>query len=65
MHSKGKLGNWREPSVSLSKKTPEEEGYRLTKSPGAGRELRAAREPEGETQTEGADKVSGRERQAK
>jgi len=46
MHSQGELGHWREPSVSLLG-MPEEQGYRLTKSPGGGRELPAASEPEG------------------
>ena len=64
MHSQGEPGNLGEPAVSLLE-TPEEEGYRLPKSPGGGRELPAAREPEGETQTEGADKVAGRERHGK
>ena len=64
MSSQGKLGNLGEPTVSLSK-LPEEQGYRLTKSPGGGRELPAASEPRGGTQTEGADKGSGSERQAK
>jgi len=64
MHSQGEPGNLGEPRVSLSK-TPEEEGYRLTKSPGAGRELPATSEPHCGTQTEGANKVLGRERQVK
>jgi hypothetical protein len=64
MASKGDLGNLGEPSVSLLMK-PEEQGYRRTKSPGAGRQLPAASEPRGGTQREGADKVSGSERQAK
>ena len=64
MPSQGEPGNLGEPAVSLSE-TPEEQGYRLTKSPGAGSPLPAVREPHGGTQTEGADKVWGRERQAK
>jgi hypothetical protein len=64
MHSQGEPGNLGEPLVSLSQ-TPEEQGYRLTKSPGAGRQLPVASEPAEGTQTEGADKVSGRERQVK
>jgi len=64
MASQGKLGNLGEPGVSLSEE-PEEQGYRLTKSPGVGSQLPAASEPRRGTQTEGADKVSGRERQVK
>jgi hypothetical protein len=64
MHSQGKPGNLGEPAVSLSE-TPEEQGYRLTKSPGAGSPLPAVSEPHGGTQMEGADKVSGSERQVK
>ena len=64
MASEGELGNLGEPGVSLSEK-PEEQGYRLTKSPGAGGQLPAASEPRGGTQMEEADKVSGSERQAK
>jgi len=64
MASEGELGNLGEPVVSLSN-VPEEQGYRLTKSPGAGRELPATSEPLCGTQMEGADKVLGRERQAK
>ena len=64
MATQGKLGNLGEPRVSLLL-VPEEQGYRLTKSPGAGRELPAVSEPLGGTQTEEADKVSGSERQAK
>jgi hypothetical protein len=64
MHSEGEPGNLGEPLVSLSQ-TPEEQGYRLTKSPGAGSPLPAVSEPHGGTQTEGADKVLGRERQVK
>ena len=60
MASEGELGNLGEPSVSLSAE-PEEQGYRRTKSPGAGSQLPAAREPQSGTQTEGADKVSGSE----
>jgi len=44
MHSQGELRNWREPSVSLLG-APEEQGYRLTKSPGVGGQLPAANEP--------------------
>jgi len=61
MATQGKLGNLGEPRVSLLL-VPEEQGYRLTKSPGAGRELPAGSEPLGGTQTEEADKVSGSER---
>jgi len=64
MASEGELGNLGEPGVSLSE-VPEEQGYRLTKSPGTGGQLPAASEPRDGTQTEGADKVSGSERQAK
>ena len=64
MASEGELGNLGEPGVSLSE-APEEQGYRLTKSPGAGRQLPTTSEPRGGTQIEGADKVSGSERQAK
>ena len=64
MHSQGEPGNLGEPVVSLDR-TPEEQGYRLTKSPGAGGELPATSEPRGGTQTEGAAKVLGRERQVK
>jgi len=64
MHLQGEPGNLGEPAVSLLA-TPEEQGYRLTKSPGAGRQLPATSEPRRGTQTEGADKVSGRERQVK
>jgi hypothetical protein len=64
MHPEGELGNWREPTVSLSE-TPGERGHRLTKSPGGGRALLTASEPTRGTQTEGADKGSGSERQAK
>jgi RNA-directed DNA polymerase len=60
MSSQGKLGNLGEPTVSLSE-MPEEQGYRLTKSPGVGGELPTANEPQG-TQTEEADKVLGSER---
>lgn len=61
MSSEGKLGNLGEPPVSLSL-LPEEEGYRLTKSPGVGRELPLPSEPAGETQIKEADKVLGSER---
>ena len=44
MAARGKLGNLGEPSVSLLI-LPEEEGYRLTKSPGAGGELPTLSEP--------------------
>jgi hypothetical protein len=46
MASEGELGNLGEPGVSLSD-APEEQGYRLTKSPGAGRQLPTASEPQG------------------
>jgi hypothetical protein len=38
MASEGELGNLGESTVSLSE-PPEDEGYRLTKSPGVGGEL--------------------------
>jgi hypothetical protein len=38
MASEGELGDLGEPGVSLSE-VPAEQGYRLIKSPGAGREL--------------------------
>ncbi len=60
MSSEGKLGNLGEPPVSLSS-LPEEEGYRLTKSPGVDGELPPMNEPYG-TQTEEADRVLGSER---
>jgi hypothetical protein len=60
MPSEGKLGNLGEPTVSLLL-PPEDEGYRLTKSPGVGGELPTTNEPQG-TQTEEADKVLGSER---
>jgi hypothetical protein len=60
MSSEGKLGNLGEPPVSLSP-LPEEEGYRLTKSPGVGGELPTTDEPHG-TQREEADRVLGSER---
>ena len=60
MSSQGKLGNLGEPPISLSP-LPEEEGYRLTKSPGVSGELLTAHEPEG-TQMEEADRVLGSER---
>ena len=60
MPSEGKLGNLGEPPVSLST-LPEEEGYRLTKSPGVGGELPPTDEPHG-TQIKEADKVWGSER---
>ena len=44
MATQGKLGNLGEPRGSLLL-LPEEQGYRLTKSPGAGRELPAVSEP--------------------
>jgi hypothetical protein len=44
MSAPGELGNLGEPPVSLST-LPEEQGYRLTKSPGVGRELPATNEP--------------------
>src|SRR5262245_35839980 len=44
MSSQGELGNLGEPAVSLVS-PPEEQGYRLTKSPGVGGELPAANEP--------------------
>ena len=64
MHSQGAPGNLGEPPVSLLG-MPEEQGYRLTKSPGVGGELPTASEPTWETQTKGADKVLGSEREAK
>ena len=64
MALEGKLGNLGEPVVSLSN-APAEQGYRLTKSPGAGWQLPTASDPPGGTQMEGADKVSGSERQVK
>jgi hypothetical protein len=60
MSSEGKLGNLGEPPVSLSP-PPEEEGYRLTKSPGVRGELPLPHEPQG-TQSEEADRVLGSER---
>ena len=63
MASEGELGNLGEPGVSLSE-APEEQGYRLTKSPGVAESFRLPASRRG-TQTEGADKVSGSERQAK
>ncbi len=60
MSSQGKLRNLGEPVVSLPT-LPEEQGYRLTKSPGVGGELPTTNEPQG-TQTEEADKVLGSER---
>jgi hypothetical protein len=44
MASEGELGNLGEPPVSLSE-VPEEQGYRLTKSPGVRRELPLPHEP--------------------
>ena len=64
MPSEGEPGNLGEPLVSLSE-MPEEQGYRLTKIPGAGGQLPTASEPAEGTQTKGAAKVLGRERQAK
>jgi hypothetical protein len=58
MHSQGEPGNLGEPRVSLLG-VPQEQGYRLTKNPGAGRQLPATSEPRCGTQTEEADKVSG------
>ena len=60
MSAPGELGNLGEPPVSLST-LPEEQGYRLTKSPGVGRELPTTNEPQG-TQTEEADRVLASER---
>jgi hypothetical protein len=60
MSSEGEFGNLGEPTVSLLL-LPEEEGYRLTKSPGVRGELPLPHEPEG-TQTAEADKVLGSER---
>jgi hypothetical protein len=60
MSSAGEFGNLGEPAVSLST-LPEEQGYRLTKSPGVGGELPTPNEPQG-TQTEEADRVWGSER---
>ena len=42
--SEGKLGNLGEPTVSLSQ-LPEEEGYRVTKSPGVRSVLPSPHEP--------------------
>ena len=64
MVSEGELGNLGEPGVSWST-PPEEQGYRLTKSPGAGSQLPVVSEPQCGTQTEGADKVLGSEHHAK
>ena len=61
MSSEGKLGNLGEPTVSLLI-SPEEQGYRLTKSPGVDGELLPINEPHG-TQSEEADKVLGSERE--
>ena len=63
MSSEGKLGNLGEPALSLSP-FPEDEGYRVTKSPGGRDELPRPHEPQG-TQSKEADKVSGSERRAK
>ncbi len=60
MSPQGKLENLGEPAVSLSS-LPEEEGYRLTKSPGVRGELPLPHEPHG-TQSEAADRVWGSER---
>jgi hypothetical protein len=60
MSSEGKLGNVGEPAISLSP-LPEDEGSRLTKSPGVGGELPPTNEPYG-TQSEEADRVLGSER---
>src|SRR5262245_55720757 len=60
MSSEGKLGNLGEPSVSLSR-LPEEEGYRLTKSPGVDGGLPTKNEPYGK-QSKEADRVLGSER---
>ena len=60
MASEGELGNLGEPRVSLSE-APEEQGYRLTKSPGASSQLSAASEPAEGTQSKGATKVLGSE----
>jgi RNA-directed DNA polymerase len=60
MSSEGKRGNLGEPALSLST-FPEEEGYRVTKSPGVDGELPSINEPSG-TQSEEADKVLGSER---
>jgi len=48
MSSEGELGNLGEPAVSLLS-PPEEQGYRLTKSPGVGGELPTTNEPSGNT----------------
>src|SRR6185503_7513387 len=52
----GNTGETRElgRATGLLVTRPEEQGYRLTKSPGAGRELPAVSEPLGGTQTEEA-----------
>jgi hypothetical protein len=60
MASEGKLGNVGEPAVSLST-LPEDEGYRVTKSPGVSGERPLPHEPHG-TQSEEADRVWGSER---
>jgi hypothetical protein len=60
MSPQGKLGNLGEPAVSVSR-LPEDEGYRLTKSPGVSGELPLPHEPHG-TQSEEADRVLGSER---
>jgi hypothetical protein len=60
MSSEGELGNLGEPAVSLYV-LPEEQGYRVTKSPGVDGEFPAMNEPQG-TQSAEADKVLGSER---
>ena len=63
MRSQGELGNLGEPAVSLQR-VPEEEGYRLTKSPGANGRL----PPVSESATEhkgGSSRVSRSEPLAK
>jgi hypothetical protein len=44
MSSEGKLGNLGEPAVSVPQ-LPEDEGYRVTKSPGVRGELPLPHEP--------------------
>jgi hypothetical protein len=66
MHSQGRLGNLGEPTVSLPQ-WPEDQGYRLTKSPGA-EEVASAYQRvrlRRRHKREGAGKVSGDERAAK
>lgn len=57
---KGNAGTW-ESQLSPCEELPEDEGYRVTKSPGVAGALPAINEPYG-TQSEEADKVLGSER---